>query len=245
MDFSEVNPYLRSTGCLHWMYNDMDPSLSYDLRIFAIFKSDACLTLYDKQYHLHRGSIVFLAPATPYHFRNRDDNNPFDLYCASYDITQEYRNTASYIHPVYAPLFRPEYIIDRKITTKERDLSNFGFPLILSDVPELCDVVKEIHTENNKREPYYLEKCSALLKSALFAAMRESEKITAPTGSRSAQPEYSTAFRTAQAVIRYIETYFRTPITEQSIADELNFHPYYLARLTRRYFNTTPQCSAP
>ena len=232
MEFAEVNPYLRSTGYIQWCYNDPDPSISYDMRIFAIYKNDACLTLGKTQYHLKEGSVVLLAPGTPYHFHNFDSSAPFDMYCASYDITQEYRNSASYIHPVYAPLFRPDYIIDRKIVTNERDISNFHFPLVLSGVPSLCHTAKEIHRECETKEPFYLERCSGLLKSALFSALRASESAAAPNTANSAA--------TAQQVMRYIEKNFRQPINEQSIADELNFHPYYLARLTNRYFGTTP-----
>ena len=44
----------------------------------------------------------------------------------------------------------------------------------------------------------------------------------------------------ARRALSYIDEHFREPISEKSVAAALNFHPYYLARLTKRYFGVTP-----
>ena len=49
MEFSEINPYLRTSGYFeNWNYDNAADSIAYDLRMFAIFHGTAMLTLRDK-----------------------------------------------------------------------------------------------------------------------------------------------------------------------------------------------------
>ena len=44
----------------------------------------------------------------------------------------------------------------------------------------------------------------------------------------------------ARKTMQYIQEHYMEDIDEQSIAAAMNFHPYYLTRLTKRYYDTTP-----
>ena len=234
MDLSEINPYPRTAGLFeNWIYDDWPASVACDLRIFAFLNGPALAELSGARFALPADSLLILAPGEPYHFRNADPGKPFTLCCLSFDLTQEYRNTSRFRYPVHAETFRPEFLVDRKIWDGERDISNLFLPRILRDRPDLCERVRLVHSLFLEKPIYYPERCSGIIKGLLFASLPES------AGSE-AQPRTAGGAVHARRTLRYIDEHFREPINEKSIAAALNFHPYYLARLTTRYFGVTP-----
>lgn len=234
MEFSEINPFLRTSGYFpKWDFENVAHSIAYDFRMFAIFQGTASLTLRDKTLCMPPDSLLILAPGEPYNFRSEHAEHPFDLYCLSFDLTQEYRGSLRYRLPTFVPLFQPEYLIDQKIRTGTRDISNLCLPLILYDCPDICERIRQINQMYRNRPAYYSERCSGIIKEILFTALSEQSEPETEKHSGS-------SFATAERTIKFIEEHFREPINEQSIAAALNFHPYYLSRLTMRYFGMTP-----
>ena len=232
MELSEINPFPRTRGCFErWIYDDFPPSASYDFRMFVFTESAALVDMNGGRIRMPADSLLILGPGMPYHFRNEDPSDPFTLYCLSFDLTQEYRNTSRFHLPVNSPQFRPELLVDRKIQSGARDLSNLSLPRIVRDAPGLADKVRLVWQLFEEKPVYYLERCSGIIKELLFSALPESA-VT--------DTEEEPGAVHARRAILYIEAHFREPINEQSVAAALNFHPYYLARLTKRYFGVTP-----
>jgi|GEM_PF-798563 len=234
MELSEINPFLRTSGYFpKWEFENAADSIAYDFRMFAIFHGTALLTMRKKTLCIPPDSLLILAPGEPYNFRGENAGKPFDLYCLSFDLTQEYRGSPRYRLPTFVPLFQPEFLIDQKIRTGVRDISNLCLPLILYDCPDVCERLRQIYQLYRCRAAYYPERCSGLIKEILFTALSEQSE---PETEKNSGGSLATAERT----MKYIEEHFREPLNEQSIAAALNFHPYYLARLTIRYFGLTP-----
>ena len=234
MEFSEINPYLRTSGYFeNWNFDNAADSIACDLRMFAISRGTAMLTLREKTLRMPPDSLLILAPGEPYNFRCEDSAHPFDLTCLSFDLTQEYRGSLRYRLPTFVPLFRPEFLIDQKIRTGIRDISNLCLPLLLYECPDLCEQIRRIYQLYRYKPACYMERCSGILKDILFSALAEQKEPETENRSGS-------SFAAAEQTMKYIETHFREPLNEQSIAAALNFHPYYLARLTMRYFGMTP-----
>ena len=232
MELSEINPFPRTTGRFEdWCFENEYPCIAYDLRMFAFLKSSALVALNEKRMLLPADSLLILAPGEPYDFRSAVREHPFDLYCLSFDLTQEYRGSSHFRLPTYAPLFRAEFLVDQKIRTGLRDLSNLSLPRIVRDAPDLADKVRLVWQLFEEKPVYYLERCSGIIKELLFSALPESA---------AADTEEAPGAVHARRAMRYIEEHFREPISEKSVAAALNFHPYYLARLTKRYFSVTP-----
>ena len=112
-------------------------------------------------------------------------------------------------------------------------------PIRVCDLSEVDAVVtdhgidRQIYQLYRRQPACYTERCSGIIKEILFTALAEQqdpETANHPGGS----------LATAEQTMKYIEAHFREPINEQSIAAALNFHPYYLTRLTVRYFGLTP-----
>ena len=232
MELSEINPFPRTTGRFEdWCFENEYPCIAYDLRMFAFLKSSALVALNEKRMLLPADSLLILAPGEPYDFRSAEREHPFDLYCLSFDLTQEYRGSSQIRLPTYAPLFRPEFLVDQKIRTGLRDLSNLSLPRIVRDAPDLAEKVRLVWRLFEEKPVYYLERCSGIIKELLFSSLPES---AVP------DTEEEPGAVHARRAMRYIEAHFREPINEKSVAAALNFHPYYLARLTKRYYGVTP-----
>ncbi len=234
MELSEINPFPRTAGYFkEWTYENPSMHVSYDLRIFAFFEHSALVSLCDGKYRMPPNSVLILAPGEAYDFRNADPGAPFSLFCISFDLTQEYRDSPHFRLPAYVSNFQPEYLIDQRIRNGERDISNLFLPRIVHDCPEICDQVRLVYRIFQEKPIYYLERCSGIVKSILFASLPDSG---APDTEQKAAPGAARA----QRAMRYIEEHFREPINAQSIAAAQNYHPYHLTRLTERYFGVTP-----
>ena len=234
MEPSEINPFPRTAGYFEeWTYENPSMHVSYDLRIFAFVGHPALVALSGGRSRMPANSILILAPGEAYDFRNADPDAPFSLFCISFDLTQEYRDSPHFRFPVNVQNFQPEYLIDQKIRSGERDISDLHLPRIVRSCPEICDRVRLVYRIFQEKPVYYLEQCSGIVKSILFASLPES-------GETGTEQKPARGVLQAQRTMRYIKEHFREPINARTIAAAQNYHPYHLTRLTERYFGVTP-----
>lgn len=237
MELSDINPYIRTVGYFRWNYHDTVPRACYDFRVFAVLEHCAYLFLRNKKLLLKPHSVVILAPGEPYRFINETDGTPFRMYCLSFDLTQEYRDDTCFLPPTYLPQFRAGEIVDRKLCSGERDISGLSLPLIGENCVRECRLVTEIYEMFQNQELYYPERCSGIMKEILFGILaadrfRDNGEDDVPDSCRGAA--------VARDTMQYIRTHFREPLDEKRIAAVMKFHPYYLTRLTMRYYHTSP-----
>lgn len=253
LELWELNPWLRTSGHMFWIWNNREPGIAYDNRIFVVIGGEASLILGrdEEEFILQSGSAVFFGAGVPYKFKNIDPGKPFEFYCVSYDMTCETRGKSPMQLPDKLSHFDPQKLTDRLTVTGEHDLSSLGFPIILGQSGKIASICADIWREFNSKRPYYPEVCSSLIKSALCEAMRlREEKLPARNIPRINDPdEISRDNSLASRVMRCIENNYKRPVTESDIAAIMNYHPYYLARVVSRAYGTTPykylmQCRA-
>lgn len=237
MNFSDINPYLRTVGRFEWKYHNEISHVSCDFRMFAVTQNPAFLLLRGKTKVLEPGTLVILAPGEPYRFNNIKDEEPFLMYCLSFDLTQEDRGSMGYHLPIAEQQFDPDEIIDQKFRRGERDIAELGLPLVLGGCQKQCRQVHEIYDLHEGHALYYPERCSGMIKDILFSTLA-SEQGADLQSTDSAESLHSA--EVARKTMEYIHAHFSDPISEEDIAAVFNYHPYYLARLTMRYYHTTP-----
>ena len=230
MNLKMIDPYLRSASTFLWDYMDTEPSVSYDMRMFAVSDGEAKLYLGDEMTLMKAGSVLLTGAGMPYLFRNLDEEKPFTLYCISYDITQEFRDTAVWIPPTHLSSFHPEYIIDKRPFASQ----GFGFPILLHGAGEITELIIQIYGEWMKNDSFSIDLASGLIKTALITALRSRGD---ESGEMKREP---LSLQNARSAVRYMESRFREDISETSIAREFSFHPYYLARIIKRWYGVTP-----
>lgn len=226
---SDINPILRSAGYFpNWQFRDEDLNISYHMRAFSIHRGRALLTMDGREEVLmNEGAVLLLAPGQPYRFTPTDGPEGFDLCCITFDLRQEC-GVKPYLPPVRLSAFHPEYLVDQGLPA--RDLA--PFPLLLGDGGDIDAYLIRIRDEAEHWSAYSEPFCSGLVKAVLFGALR----LAGGGAERSLSP----AEEKAAGVLRYIEQNYRRPVNAEQIAAALNYHPYYLARLVKRFYHTTP-----
>ncbi len=226
MDYQDVNPVLLSAGRFEWYFKNEELSVSYNMRVFTIHAGEAVVEFTDRvKQPLHAGTAVLIAPGQPYRFSRANESEPFTLYCITYDTAPVNVVEQPYIPPCRLSLFHPEFL-----SGANRDSLGLPFPLVLEHAEEIDGLIVRIYEERERRDPFAAEICSGMIKTALFRAIRMCE-----------QPKpISAAEEKAAATMRYIERHYRYPINETEVAAAMSYHPYYLARLMKKYYGVTP-----
>ena len=229
MRYETINPCLRTAAYNAWNLNNIHKSVAYHMRFFAFRKNPAIVRIRDCEIRVSQESLLILKPGIPYDFCNASDAEPFHLYSCNFDLTQEYRNTVSFRNPVHEPHFVQEHVIDTAKSLPELDDM-----IVLQNCPILCQQVQHIYELYITKQPYSEEIASGIIKSVLFEALQLQNSANRMTTNSHHSAEI------ARAALQYIREHSSEHINEQSIAAAMGYHPYYLSRLTQRYYNITP-----
>lgn len=220
-----INPYVRSAAYFPWHIRNRYRNIAYHTRLFAIRKHGAIVQYGDVETTVPAESLLILSPGIDYDFQNADEGNRFDLYCCNFDLTEQFWDTHAFVPPDHTPDYDPQKIVD---TTVFPPLTK---PLLLTAQPALCELVQTIYERFHTGLPYAQEMCSGLVKAVLFQALQVAETHPAP---------HTGGSEVARQTLAYIRDHFADPIDEGDIAAAMHFHPYYLTRLTQKYYGTTP-----
>ena len=226
MEAYQINPYLRSAAFFNWSIIDSHRNISYHRRIFAFRKNPAHLHIDGQTYDVPAESLLILAPGVPYRFLNTEADHPFMLYCCQLDLSNDLRYRQTY-NPSKEADFQPDKIVD--VTDPPKELL---MPLIVRSCPELCEQIRQVYDLSGENAPFAAEIISGILKTVLFQAMKLCHiQNTDSIGHGS---------DTARKTMQYIREHASERITITDVAEVMNFHPYYLARLFRQHYGITP-----
>jgi len=224
-----INPHLRSAAYLSWNVNNICQNIAYHMRFFAFRKNAAVLNIRDSEIPVVSDSLLILKPGIPYDFHNVAAGKQFDLYSCNFDLTQDFRSSIPFRAPAHEQDFIPDHVIDTSYVLPE-----LGDMILLQGCPNLCQQVQHIYELHITNRPFSEEIASGIIKSVLFEAM-QMQDIRGDFASVSRH-----GAEIARETLQYIREHCTEHISEQSVAAVLGYHPYYLSRLTRQYYNVTP-----
>ena len=222
MTIDDIHPFIRGASMFNWSWDNNDFSVAYDCRIFAILSGEAQLLCEDGTYHLKKGGAAFFNTAQPYRFRLLKPDMPFVLICINLDLTQSRTDIEKYVQPSLASQFDSNHIIERL------ELPELKHPIIICDDCGLCDKVYEIFSEYHGNSENSKLRMSVLAVDFLVCALR----LSHTSSPRSA--------KLVESVKSYIHAHYADKVTNELIADELGYHPYYLARIFAANVGMTP-----
>lgn len=219
MKLHEINPFVRyarreEKGFLPQQL------LACDHRLFYLREGRIRLQVNGQVYSPEQGSLIYWRAGSPYLVTECENAQ---LIGCNFDFTQKHRQLSAPITPVACDVFSG--VLEKAEFT---DCKGFQNVMILEKAYSLGDRLEQLVEEYEKRELYYAQICSAILKEILVTAVRLSE--TGHTG-KSAQ--------LAQEVLRYIRTHYREEITNGSIAAQFGYHPNYLNSLILQHTGTS------
>lgn len=219
MLLDELNPYVRYCAT-HYHYNrQSENSICYDCRLFFVAEGEGSFVANGQSYNVSHGFCAFLPPRTEYKFNFKTDG--VKIYVINFDLTDEFSELSESLGTATESDFSPDKLI---LYPLPPELSE---PIISYDglsVEGHAEACAELFL---KKLDYFRHSASAHLKLALIELLCESK------GKHS-------GYKLIRSIGEYVRSNYRDPdLTNNSIAEVFNYHPYHLNRLMRAHTGKT------
>ena len=214
MNLSDINPHIRYASTHYYHISKPFDSICYDCRLFFIKEGRGRITANGLEYHFSNNTVIFFPPGTRYHFYPDKRSSSFISIVINFDLINDFNHLSKSLGTAGEHNFHPEQVITYPMPAEFSDV----FLRTLHAGPELLDKCCEEFLIQN---PLYRETASALLKLYLLDIVRNS-------GANSESAKFL-------PILDYIHTnYADTSLTNESIAERFNYHPYYLSQMIRQ-----------
>lgn len=219
MTVSEINPHVRFASDAK-QHVPAVYSRACDCRLIYLREGRFLFECEGTEYEITAGTLLIWQAGMRYRL---DCESEIDAVILNFDFTQHFTEI-SQIRPFRDADFAEERILERVEFTDCPALSGL---LILPDMRQVEDSLGELVREICEQKRFHRETASAILKRILTYAAR-----TAAAGSVRMSG-------TVEQVIAYIRENYARPITNREIAEQVNYHEFYVSRLMQRQTGMT------
>lgn len=222
MLLEEISPFIRYCARYNWQ-NYTKFSICLDCRLFYIKNGEGEIIIDGKKYNFKKHTLILFQAGTKYKFTAKE---PIDIVSVNFDYTQKDNQHKSPYATINFKIKEPSKIppIEKIVFENSPILEQ---PILINDFTS-GGILKNLISEMNTKQPFYQEKMSSLLKTLIIDAIRAT---TLPEN-----PETESKLNT---VISYIHENYAEDITNEQLANLVNYHPYYLNRIFKRYIGVT------
>ena len=219
MKLYEINPFVRFARNNEKSFFNTEMTAA-DHRIFFVFNGRASITLNSECFEIEKGDIIYWHSGCTYSVNNFENA---ELTGFNFDFTQNNNHITAAIAPTTVsdagmPLEKTDF----------EDTEIFNSYFVIKNGFSLAGKFSEIVEEYEKREIYFNERCSVILKDILVFCARFS-----------AISHNSKTSHHAQEVLLYIRNNYKSGITNDIIATHFNYHPNYLNSLIIQHTGTS------
>lgn len=215
MFISDINPYVRFARRSEHGFTE-DTFVACDHRIFYCEEGAAEVYIEGVKYNISGGDIIYWKSGTNY--RVICDRSAVITGC-NFDFTQEHKDLSSPIGPVKSG---EDIVCLEDVSFEDTDVFDRSF--IACKAYKIKNIFLAIADEYDRKQIYYAQKISAMLKEALIDSMRLVKN-----------PHDSKSSRLAQDVLDYIRQNYYRKLTNEEIGLYFNYHPNYLNNLVVRH----------
>lgn len=221
MLLEEISPFIRFCNRYNWNpYHRF--TVCMDCRLFFIKGGEGEIIIDGKKHFFSKNTLILFQSGTKYKFSVKE---PINLISLNFDFTQNNSQHISPYPPVLVENNDPILKVIEKIHFENAPvLEN---PIVIKDF-STNGILKNILEEINQKLPFYEEKNSLLLKNLIIDIVRRT--------SFSEQPNIENKIN---AVLSYIRENYAENITNEQLAKLVNYHPYYLNRVFKKYTGMT------
>lgn len=219
MEASELNPYIRYMDLRRCAVSYELPVQAYDYRLFAVKEGECSAETEGGSIRLHAGSCLIIPPGQAYRMRF-DAAAPATLYNINFSLSYLPGNGQA-LRPSEPGHFRPE------LMPEAVDTAFFAAPALFENVPQIQETANHLLAERERRDIYFSELCSALLKSVLLYLLRQ------PKAGEKPVPAVVSSLK------QYLEEKCRESISGESLGRLFGYHPIYLNRIFYRHVHQT------
>ena len=203
MDFSKLNPYVRTAGIVD-VARRSDECIAYDARIFYMISGEATMTVDGKKFKLSGGNLVYIPAGTRYKFKAQR----FLMAKLDFDLTADFSDTET-PPPAITESF------DAKLLHK-CEIPPFDKVIRLDDADDERENFTQIAEIASSAEGEWRAEISAMLKLILV-------RLSAMTDPMALPP------RMVKNLDSYIRENRRDEISNTEIGAIFGYHPFYVS----------------
>ncbi len=220
MEVHNINPNIRYAREHNNFRGVPYVSKCYDCRIFYICSGEGYVTVNGEKYNFLNNYIIFFPPGTEYRFTiDYDEKNSVQVL--NFDLSDMYFDSQEHLGTPSKEDFEaknvPEYELPKE----------FAHIIITEDFFGINELLEECIKLFISKPRYYKEIASSILKKCLLMLLTEENSL----GKNN---------KLITAVLDYInKSYADTSLSNNTIAAQFNYHPYYLNNLVRNFTGKT------
>ena len=228
MLFENIQPFVRQALVGHLnKTNTQDVHVKIktpDCRLFYILSGSGYMTIENTSHPLSPGTAILFKAGTEYVWEIDD----VKYYSVNFDYTHAFSHIKTTFHPIHSTLFQNTQIIECPYF---EDVSALNAPIVIPNAPSLGQFAGQITTEYCIDGAYTDLLLSTLLKSSIITMLR---MYTNEKGTRE-----RAKIPLVQSIIAYINIFYDTPISNESIASHFHFNSAYLRRVFKVHTGNT------
>lgn len=215
-----LTPFLRYINLTDHFTNNFYTK-AYDCRFIYVIKGNGRLLTEYGDFTLSQNSLAYYPCGTSYLPQITDSSIKF--ITVNFDFTNQYSHNKSCLFPVASESFKNEL---NQPTYKSIDNPIFSTPFVVENIPYIKDDLLRLVKIHAQITPYTEHICSSILATILYSILHESEKT-------------SSSNSIVEKIQKYIEKYYAEEINNDTIANELKYHSYYINSVFKQHVGKT------
>ena len=209
MEFSSLNPFIRSAG-LYEVVGNSNECIAYDCRVIYMISGDVSVNIEDeKKFHLSVGNLLYIPAGVRYRLKGQY----LRAAVITFDLTDKWRDQSEKISPSPTTEFDREKI-------HAAEIPPFDKVLRLDDIESERDNFIRMCNVATSAEGAWRSEISATLKLILLKLWE--------TVSENALPA-----RMVEALDEYIRENCSDEISNTEIGAIFGYHPFYVSRVLK------------
>lgn len=223
--FGDILPFVRyfhTVGQVSTLYAT-STVIPYDHRLFFLRRGSCRILLEEETVTLCPTDLLYIPAGHAYRLSSCDPES--DLVAVNFDFFREHAHMLTPIPPAVRERFVPNGIMEELLFADAPALNGY---LLLRHQGELLELFRRMEEETAGQRLYCDEYSSSYLRLILSHVARVSRAGSDAGGGR-----------VVDEVIALVRQCYAQPITNQEIAQRLNYHPNYLNRLMLQHTGRT------
>ena len=209
MEFSSLNPFIRSAG-LYEVIGNSNECIAYDCRVIYMISGDVSVNIEDeKKFHLSVGNLLYIPAGVRYRLKGQY----LRAAVITFDLTDKWRDQSEKISPSPTTEFDREKIHAAEIPPFDKVLRLDDMESERDNFIRMCNVA-------TSAEGAWRSEISATLKLILLKLWE--------TVSENALPA-----RMVEALDEYIRENCSDEISNTEIGAIFGYHPFYVSRVLK------------
>ncbi len=209
MEFSKLNPYVRSAG-VYEVINKTDECIAYDARIIYMISGDIAVSIEgEKKFHIGAGNLLYIPSGVRYKLKGQY----LRAAVITFDLTDSFSDSEERIAPEAPDVFEPSRM-------HECSIAPFNRHLLSEDMESERDSFIKMASLATSAEGEWRSYISAYLKLILLKIAESVSETALPA-------------RMIEALDTYIMENCAEEISNTEIGAIFGYHPFYVSRVLK------------